>query len=240
MRMLCAWALAGVALMAAGAANATNCNNADFRKLQFFSSDTGGILWQNQRFDSPLDTNSQRLLVHLLRQDSDDWAGAYSNCTGIEGKLVGAVRNLSFDFLNDTAEPYVHIGAGAPRFSVDIDSDGDGDWDFSAFLSAFYCQGTTTDAGWSRADFTGQTALNACSIWVDNVQYFSDGTRSAWKVYADANPAHKVMSWLGAAYLIMDEEGTAFVDRLAFYNKMYIQNGHGSAAIKNCPSEASC
>jgi hypothetical protein len=38
----------------------------------------------------------------------------------------------------------------------------------------------------------------------------------------------------------VDEDGTAFVDRLAFYNKMYVQNGTGSAAIKNCPSELSC
>ena len=240
MRKLCAWALAGAALAVAGTANATNCSNADFKKLQFFSSDTGGIFWQNERYDSPLDTNSQRLLVHLLTQTGDDWAGAYSNCTGIEGKLVGAVRNLSFDYLNATAEPAVHIGAGAPRFSVDIDSDGNGVYDFSAFLSAFYCQGTTGDAGWGRADFTGQTALNACTVWADGVPYTSDGARSAWKVYADANPTHKVMSWLGPAYLIMDESGTAFVDRLAFYNKMYVQNGHGSAAIKNCPSEASC
>ncbi len=240
MKVLCAWALAGAALVATGSADATNCSNASYKKLQFFSSDTGGIFWQTPRLDSPLDPNSQRLLVHLLRQDGDDWAGAYSNCTGIEGKPVGAVRNLSFDFLNATGEPSVHIGAGAPRFSVDIDSDGDGDYDYSAFLAAFYCEGTTTNPSWSRADFTGQTALNACSVWAGGVQYTSDGTRSAWQVYADANPAAKVMSWTGPAYLIMDEEGTAFVDRLAFYNKMYIQNGSGSAAIKNCPSEASC
>jgi hypothetical protein len=240
MKTLFALALGGLAIVMAGPASATNCSNAEFKKLKFFSSDTGGILWQSPRLDSPLDSNNSRLLVHLLHQDGDDWAGAYSNCTGIEGKLVGDVRNLSFDFLNATAEPYVHIGAGAPRYSVDIDSDGDGAYDFSAFLSAFYCQGTTPDTGWSRADFTGQTALNACSIFVDNVQYTSDGTRSAWKVYADANPTHKVMSWLGPAYLIMDEEGTAFVDRLAFHNKMYVQSGSGSAAIKNCPSEASC
>jgi hypothetical protein len=239
MKTLCALAFVGT-LMMAGTASATNCSNANFKKLQFFSSDTGGILWQNQRLDSPLDPNSQRLLVHLLRQDGDDWAGAYSNCSGIEGKLVGDVRNLSFDFLNAIGEPSVHIGAGAPRYSVDIDSDGDGDYDYSAFLAAFYCQGTTTDVRWSRADFTGQTALNACSVWANGVQYFSDGTRSAWKVYADANPTARLMSYLGPAYLVMDEDGTAFVDRLAFHNKMYVQNGTGSAAIKNCPSEASC
>jgi hypothetical protein len=246
MKTLCALALGGLALAMADPASATNCSNANFKKLQFFSSDTGGILWQSPRLDSPLDTNSQRLLVHLLRQDGDDWAGAYSNCTGIEGRLVGAVRNLSFDFLNASGEPSVHIGAGAPRYSVDIDADGDGAYDFSAFLAAFYCQGTTTNPAWSRADFTGQTAIGACSIFVNNVQYTSDGARSAWKVYADANPTHKVMSWPGPAYLVMDEDagvlggGTAFVDRLAFHNKMYVQSGTGSAAIKNCPSESSC
>ena len=215
--------------------------------LKFFGDDTGLANWHGTggfdapRDDSPLDPNFVRLGVHVLDSaGNNDFVGAYNDCVGIKGKPVGQVKNLSFDFQNTTGNPAVHIGAGAPRYSVDIDQGGDGDYDFSAFLAAFYCQGTTTNAGWSRADFTGQTALGACSIWVNNVQYFSDGTRSAWKVYADANPTDKVMSWVGPAYLVMDEVGTAFVDRLAFQNKMFIRNGTSTSAIKNCGTEAAC
>jgi hypothetical protein len=224
------------ALMGPAAAYATCPKPA----LQFFTSDTGIIGWQSPRLDSPLDSNTGRLEVHVLNQDGDDWAGAYNTCTGVDGKLVGEVRNLSFDFLNDTGNPDVHIGAGAPRYSVDIDANGDTVYDFSAFMSAFYCQDVLfEDTRWSRADFTGRTAAG-CSIFVDNVQYTSDGSKSAWKLYAEANPTHRVLTTPGSAYLVMDEAGTAFVDRLAFHNKMFVRSGTGTAAIKTCGTEAAC
>ena len=227
-------ALVGLAL-AAGEAAAT-CP----QTLQFFGDDTGVVTWQSGRVDSPKDADSSRLAVHVLRQDNDDYAGAYTECSGIENKLVGAVRNLSFEFLNDSTETAVHIGAGAPRYSVDIDTNGDGSYDLSAFLSAFHCQAVLPEnPAWSRADFTGRI-LPGCSIFVDNVQYTSDGVKSAWRLYADANPTHRVMSGKGPAYLVMDEEGTAFVDRLAFHNKMFVKAGSGSAAVKSCANETSC
>jgi len=227
-------AFIGLAL-AAGEAAAT-CP----QTLQFFGDDTGVITWQSGRVDSPKDVDSSRVAVHVLRQSNNDFAGAYTDCSGIENRLVGAVRNLSFDFLNDSTEPSVHVGAGAPRYSVDIDTNGDGSYDLSAFLSAFHCQAVLPEnPAWSRADFTGRI-LPGCSIFVDNVQYTSDGVKSAWRLYADANPTHKVMSWKGAAYLVMDEEGTAFVDRLAFHNKMFVKSGSGSAAVKTCANETSC
>ena len=107
-------ALVGLAL-AAGEAAAT-CP----QTLQFFGDDTGVVTWQSGRVDSPKDIDSSRVAVHVLRQDGNDYAGAYTDCSGIENKLVGAVRNLSFEFLNDSTETAVHIGAGAPRYSVDI------------------------------------------------------------------------------------------------------------------------
>jgi len=227
-------AFVGLAL-AAGEAAAT-CP----QTLQFFGDDTGVITWQSGRVDSPKDSDSSRVAVHVLRQSNDDYAGAYTDCSGIENKLVGAVRNLSFEFLNDSTEPSVHIGAGAPRYSVDLDTNGDGSYDLSAFLSAFHCQAVLPEnPAWSRSDFTGRI-LPGCSIFVDNVQYTSNGVKSAWRLYADANPTHKVMSPKGSAYLVMDEEGTAFVDRLAFHNKMFVKAGTGSAAAKTCANETSC
>lgn len=224
------------ALFGAQAAYATGCPSG----LKFFTSDTGIIGWQTPRLDSPLDPNNARLEVHVLNQDGDDWAGAYSICSSVEGKLVGEVRNLSFDFLNETGNPDVHIGAGAPRYSVDIDANGDNVYDFSAFMSAYYCQDVLfEDTRWSRADFTGRTAAG-CSIFVDNVQYTSNGSKSAWALYAEANPTHRVMLTPGSAYLVMDEAGTAFVDRLAFHNKMYVKSGTTTSAIKTCATESSC
>lgn len=238
MKLLFALALGGLALVMAGPASATNppCN----KTLILLSFDTGVVAWQTNRLDSPRDPNFTRLAVHVLNQDGDDFINAWSRCSGIEGRLVGAVRNLSFEFLNASGNPFVHIGNGAPRFSVDIDRGGDGTYDFSVFLSGFYCNTPMVeDTRWSRADFTGQTAPG-CELQANLITYASDGSRSAWKVYADANPTDKVMTWEGPAYLVMDEPGTAFVDRLAFHNIMYNSSGTGSAAIKTCPNESSC
>lgn len=240
MRKVFVWALAGAALVAAGSAGATNCSNANYKKLQFFSYDTADILWQSQRVDSPLDANKSRIMVHSLHQDNVapyDYAGAYSNCSGIEGLSLASVRNLSFDFLNLVGEPYVHIGAGAPRYSVEIDTDNDSSTDVVAYLAAYYCEEILSgDPRWSRADFTGRVTTG-CSIYTSaGGPHTSDGVNSAWAALAAAYPTGKVLQ----AYFVMDEEGTAFVDRLAFHSKMYIQAGSGTGAIKNCPSESSC
>jgi len=234
----CATAL----LLVAGAAGATDNNNcSQKRPLKFFSQDTAGILWQSGRQDSPLDPNGSRVLVHVLHQDGEfpyDYAGAYGECTGIVGKTLGQVRNLSFDFMN-TSRPVshpVHVGAGAPRYSVDLDTNGDGSYDTSAYLAAYHCEAVLVeDPAWSRADFTGRVAAG-CSIFVGAEQFTSDGTSSAWALFAAAHPTWKVLD----AYLVMDEDGTAFVDRLAFHNRMFQSSGSGSAAVKACGSEAVC
>jgi hypothetical protein len=235
MKILCAWALTGAALVATGSANATNCNNADFKKLQFFSSDTGAILWQGPREDSPRDPNDQRLLVHVLLQSGDDWAGAFSNCTGIEGKPLNQVRNLSFDFVNPASEP-VQWGGGSPRYSVGIDTSGDMTPEFYAFLEAFYCEDPLSgNPRWSTADFTGRTEAG-CTIWAENAPYSSDGIVSAWGALTAAYPGAKVTD----AFFVVDWTGTSIVDRLSFHSKSYLRPGTNSAAIKNCPNEASC
>jgi hypothetical protein len=232
-----AWAMAGIVLFVTAPAMATGaCPKA----LQFFSDDTGGILWQKPRNDSPLDPNSSRLMVHVLFQTGDDFAGAFNECTGIEGRKLSQVRNLSFDYQNSTGNP-THTGAGSPAIRVGLDLDGNGSLDDFATLSAFHCNAVLTeDSRWSRADFTGRTAPG-CLIFLNsdgtNPASMSDGTDSAWKNLADAHPNGKVV---GVAFFILDEVGTAFIDRLAFHNRMFIQAGSGSAAVKNCPSESSC
>ena len=242
MKRLFVWALAGAALIAAGTAGATtNCTNANVKKLQFDSSDTGGGLWQGPRDDSPLDSNSQRIMLHVLLNDGAgrpapfDIAAVFSNCSGIEGKTLPQVKNLSFDFMNETGQP-VHVGAGSPRLSVGIDKDGDGNAEFFAFLAAFHCQAVLPeDTTWSRADFTGRV-LAGCKLQAEAEEFTSNGTKSAWTLFAEAHP-----TWIVTfAFLVADEDGTTFVDRVAFQNKMYVAPGSGTASIKNCLNEMSC
>jgi opacity protein-like surface antigen len=220
-----------LSLALAGTAQATNCTTAADKKLQFFGDDTGIITWQDQRVDSPRDANKQRLAVSDLFQDGNDYAGAQGHCTGIEGKLLGQVKNLSFEFENETANP-VHIGTGAPRYSVEIDSTGGNVTDTYGYLTAYYCQAVLPeDTRWSRADFTGRTQAG-CQIFVGSETFTSDGVHSAWALLALAHPTWKMVQ----AYFVMDEEGTAFVDRLAFQNEMFTAPN----VIQNCGSEAAC
>jgi hypothetical protein len=217
------------ALIAGGVAMSAQATTTP--KLVYQSDDTGMILWQAPRVDSPLDANHSRLAVHVLLQTGDDYALAQPQSSGINGKIVGQVRNLSFDFENETANP-VHTGAGAPRYTVEIDEDGDTVTDSYAFLSAFYCQvPLNEDTAWSRADFTGRKSTG-CSFYDSyGTIYSSTGTQSVWTVFATAHPSFVVRD----AYLVMDEAGTAFVDRLAFQNRMYTSGGSVL-----CSSEAAC
>jgi hypothetical protein len=42
------------------------------------------------------------------------------------------------------------------------------------------------------------------------------------------------------AFVILDEVGTVFIDRVAMQNHMFVRAGTGPAAIKHCPFESSC
>ncbi len=232
MKTFVSFASVALAMAMTVPAGATNCSNLAYKKLQFQSDDTGGILWQTPRVDSPRDANKSRIMVTVLFQTGDDYALAFGRCTGIEGKLLGQVKNLSFDFMNETGNP-VHTGAGAPRYSVDLDTDGDNVADTYAYLSAFYCQDVMPeDTTWSRADFTGRVSVGCGFYTSEGGPYASDGTNSAWATFATAHPTWKVLQ----AYLVMDEEGTAFVDRLAFQNQMFT----APSTVVNCPAEGSC
>jgi len=146
---------------------------------------------------------------------------------------------LSFDFMNNTYDPVghpVHVAGGSPRISVDIDEDGNGTYDGnSAFLAAAHCEEPTSDPLWSRADFTGRIT-SGCTLQYKLVDYASDGAKSAWTVFAEAFPAAKVKD----AYMVFDEDGTSFVDRLAVHNRMWTTSGTSTSAIKTCSSEPVC
>jgi hypothetical protein len=194
--------------------------------------------------DSPLDGNHQALLAVV---SSGGCAEAFSLGSGIEGKNVADVKNLSFDFL--TADAVGH--GGLPRISVVMrDTNGTGALHF-AYLGAgsepTYCGAQIGTSDWSRADFTGRTTAG-CTLYDENgTPYTSTGVLSAWGVFAAAHSDYQVVlatdSVFGGgpgagAFLVMDEAGTYHADRLAIQNHMWIRNL--PQYIKNCPSESSC
>jgi hypothetical protein len=173
-------------------------------RLEVGSSDTGSIGWQRHVADSPLDPGRARLRLGVAKQDGDDYSWAQDVKTGIVGKDVSMVRNLSFDVLTST-----YIGAGSPRLSVGIDTDGDlKTTEFYTYLSALYCQEPIPGSAWAVSDFVHD--VDGCKFFADGVFWEADGARSAWTVFADAHDGARVTD----AFLVMDEEGQSFVDRL--------------------------
>jgi len=231
--------VAGVAAMTLSLAVPANAlSNKNKLKFSVVTVGTGSASagWQSGS-DSPADgPNSQRikLTVNSIDQFNYGYALAFNNNAGInwQGVSVGNVKNLSFDFMN--ASPGTgYVGAGAPRISVDIDTGGSPAAEASAFLAGSYCNTpyASPNDDWSRADFTGQTAVG-CTLFFQNVAYSSDGVNSAWAVFAAANPTYIARS----AYVVMDETGTAYLDRLAIQNKMFV----APSKTANCPTEVSC
>jgi hypothetical protein len=206
-------AISALAFAASALASTLPANQA----LQFEGS--GSHAWI--KGDSPLDTNAKALRLHVGDPAAGDYAVAYSKGSLHIAKDAEAMKNLSFDYKQTT-----HVGAGAPRISVGFQN---GEY---AFLSASYCD-HAIGSDWGRADFTRFTTN--CSIWVSNVEYAADGTRSAWRVYTDAHPDQIVKQ----AYLVADEAGWYRIDRLSLgAGAMYTA---GNSVGKVCTTdEASC
>ncbi|MEX1264598.1 MAG: hypothetical protein WEE66_11835 [Actinomycetota bacterium] len=214
-------------------------------KLGLFTDGSGAEIGWSQGPDSPNDNNTSALNI---RTDAGEYAYAYKPSFGL-GPPDGAnkagtnVRNLSFDFLNSVPGTG-YVGAGAPRFSVEIDEVGDDaaaeaadpNLQEFAFLSAFHCQGPTSDPNWSRADFTGATdAGGNCTLQYKGVDYSNTASEDAWDVFVAANPGVRV----DYAFLIVDETtapGRARVDRIAMQSHMQVAGGR----TVHCSSEGSC
>ena len=208
-------AVSALAFAASALASALPANQA----LQFQGA--GSHVWNVKGGDSPHDTNTKALRLHVGDPSAGGYVVAYSKRSIHIATDAEAVKNLSFEF-----KATGYVGAGSPRISVEFQN---GD---VAYLSASYCN-HTIGSDWSRADFT--RFKTDCSIWVAGVQYEADGTRSAWRVYTDANPDQMVEQ----AYLVGDETGTSRIDRLSLgAGAMYTA---GNTVGKVCTTnEASC
>lgn len=188
---------------------------------QVLSYEGGGShVWNNDGGDSPLDANAKSLRLHVGDPNAGDYVTVYSQRSLHIDKDAESVKNLSFDFKAST-----HVGAGAPRISVEFQN---GE---VAFLSASYSNHSIGD-GWVRADFT--RFVTDSSIFVSGVEYEADGTRSAWKVYTDAHPDQIVRR----AYLVADESGNYRIDRLSLGAEVMYGNGNKVGTL--CPTEATC
>jgi hypothetical protein len=214
-------------------------------RLLFFFGDKGSTKWQSGKDDqgifvddSPLDSNHSRLKLSVPEQTGNDYTGVYAKNTGLGGQLVGNVRNLSFDYLDPSGGGYA--GAGAPRFSVPIDENGNGTPEGYAFMAGSECTQPIPSSDWDRADFTGRTSAG-CDMYYLGLPYSSNGTMSAWAVFAAAHPTFKIGTVSnGVAFVIQDELGASFIDRVAFQNRMYQKGGWSNQSIILCPSESSC
>jgi hypothetical protein len=247
-------AASAVALVLVGSTSIAFGRTGPSDRLRLFFGDKGMAVWQSGTDDqgilvddSPLDSNHARLGLYVPADDmldvtgtDYDYAGAFAKNTGLAGRSLPRVRNLSFDFLKASAG--ATVGGGNPRFSIPIDLDGDGDWDGFAFAAAGDCE-ASIGATWSRADFTGRVTVGCTLFGHDGVAYSSDGTESAWKNYADAFPTARIAKEDSAvAFVIHDDgsDGASWVDRIAFQNRMFVMPGTGPSSIRRCFTESSC
>jgi hypothetical protein len=186
--------------------------------------------------DSPKDPDRWALNMALNGPTFSGYTNAYNNAwltkddNGATYIPIGKIRNLSFDFMNASGGAYV--SGGAPRVSI-VFTNGT-----VAYLSAYYCDTVIAggDGTWSRADFTGQTAVG-CKFY-DSIGgvWESDGTHTAWQKFVAAYPTLKV----DYGVVVQDESDTgpmrARIDRIAMYNHMQTS----LYTVRYCPTEASC
>ena len=204
-------AVAGAILTLAGTAQARTAQPAE--RLRLEEHDTGSGAWQRGVSDSPKDAGHQRVKLAVAEQTGDDYVVVVAPRSGVRGP-IDEVGHLGFDVLTRT-----YVGAGAPRISVDIDTNGDGEADFYAYLSAQHCKRNYAGSDWARANFTDRKAVGCAYLHerAHGTPYESTGTQSAWDVFAAAHPGAEVLS----AYMVQDEVGQAFVDRIVIGHRMF-------------------
>lgn len=213
MKKIIAILVLAAALMAAASASAEVRVGAHQRLLQegVRGSWTAGA-------DSSFDSNARRLVFHV---PAGSYFAVYSQRSLALNKPLLNVQNLSFEFAEAR-----HLGAGAPRISVELAGGA------ILYLSAFYCN-RDFGGGWGRADFSG--SLHDCSIWDSaGAEYSADGNRTAIEVYEASHPDAVAQR----AYLVGDEEGAYQLDRIALGAGRLYDRAFGSA--KRCRSEGAC
>lgn len=196
--------------------------------LQVETGSGATVIWQRGA-DSRFDVNQRRL--HAVVPAGSYFSVYTTASLNLDRPLVD-VENLSFEFSERS-----HVGAGAPRISVELDNDA------TLFLSANYCNhptpviaGSGPGGGtpvWGRSDFTRYT--HDCAVFDSaGIEYAADGTHTALQVYELSHPDVDAQR----AYLVGDEEGRYNLDRISLgTHRMYVRSFHSAV---RCPSEGSC
>ena len=127
---------------------------------------------------------------------SGDYSGVYYATSGLSGKLLSEITELSFTF---TGVPT----AGSPRISLPLDTNGDGTTDVYAFIGAFYC-----DNGTGLVDAIHDAT---CAI------FYTGGPVSGypnWATFVAANPTFHVGN--SVPFVIADDAGIWTVGNVHF------------------------
>jgi hypothetical protein len=183
---------AALLVTAAGAAsaesNGTHQNNYNKLRTEVLHGDNspsscGSLSWQDvgaNGDDSPIDANDRALVAEVC---DGDYSDAFSNNSLNINRPVGSVKNISFDYRTSTIVGAGEVYIGAVLSTGDV-----------LYLDAAHCnRPIAVSSTWSRSDFTGTTALDACTIYENGaVPYSSDGTHSALQVYGSSHPGVEI------------------------------------------------
>jgi hypothetical protein len=131
-------------------------------------------------------TTNGAILDNLVQGADGAYSGVYYKKSTLSGKLLGDVKQLSFNYTGVPTN-------GSPRISLPIDVTGDGTTDFYAFISAFHCN--------DGAGLVDPIHDSTCTIFYDGGPIEGYPT---WAAFVAAHPTWHV----GATpFVIADDPG---------------------------------
>jgi hypothetical protein len=179
--------------------------------------------------DSPSDSNHR--LFHTNVGSGGGCVLLFSNASFNRHVAVGNQKNISIQ-LRSTS-----VSLGLNYMVAEVSTDGNNaTTEDTLFLDPADCN-HPVNGTWVRADFTGFTGDNTCTIVVNSpetARFSSDATHSAFRNYALANPEAVVIH----KYVVIANPGDSRFDRIALgAGKMY---DNDSSHAVSCTTEASC
>ena len=131
-------------------------------------------------------TTNGAILDNSVPVGSGDYSGVYYKKSTLSGKLLGDVKQLSFNYTGVPTN-------GSPRISLPIDVTGDGTTDFYAFISAFHCN--------DGAGLVDPIHDSTCTI------FYTGGPDSGYPNWAAFVAAHPTWHVGATPFVIADDPG---------------------------------
>ncbi len=129
------------------------------------------------------------------------YAGVYLPNQEINGKLIGDVEKLSFNYNGFGAS------GGSPRLSIPIDTDGDGDTEFFAFVDVLGCNDGSTTRG--KLDVINDPT---CTIQAGSETFPN------YAAFVAAHPTYKI-AMDNYAFVVQDQPGEFTIWNVQIGNK---------------------